>query len=179
MYSPEKRPRLVTGIIVAMTAGIFLLDLLEPLGVYDWALYFIPLFFTFWLKGRRYMILLAVSCTALSYLSLVFSTPSISFTSAIINRSLGAVVLWIMALILLQRRQGEEEREKLVGELQDALAKIKVLRGLLRICSHCKRIRDNEDQWHSVEAYVTKHTEADFAHEICPECLHKHYPEHT
>src|SRR5437879_852275 len=179
MYSLEKRPHLVTGILVAMTAGTFLLDLLEPLGVYDWALYFIPLFFTFWLKGRHYAMLVAASCTVLSYLSLAFSNPSISFTIATINRSLGAVVFWIMALILLQRRQGEEEREKLIGELQAALAKIKVLGGLLRICSHCKKIRDDKNKWHAVEAYVSQHTEADFVHGICPECLTKHYSGHT
>ncbi len=178
MYSLKRHPSLVTGLIVAMIAGIFLLDLLEPLAVYDWALYFIPLFFTFWSKGRHYSILVAASCTILIYLAFVLSPLVVSFT-ATINRSLGVVVLWIMALILLQRRLGEEEREKLVGELKDALAKIRVLRGLLRICSHCKKIRDDKDQWHSVEAYVTKHTEADFAHEICPECLHKHYPEPT
>ena len=74
-----------------------------------------------------------------------------------------------------ERKRAQKEGERLITELQDALAKIKILRGMLPICSHCKRIRDDKDQWHTVEAYMTKHTEADFTHGICPECLNKLY----
>lgn len=76
-----------------------------------------------------------------------------------------------------RRKQVEEEREALIGELQDALAQVKTLSGLLPICSNCKRIRDSEGQWHSVEAYIRSRSEADFSHGICPECARKLYPE--
>ena len=69
------------------------------------------------------------------------------------------------------------ERGKLVGELRDALSKIKTLRGLLPICSYCKKIRDDKGYWEQVEAYIEKHTDAQFSHCICRECLKKISPE--
>jgi HAMP domain-containing protein len=64
-------------------------------------------------------------------------------------------------------------QEELVRELQKALSKIKTLSGLLPICSWCKRIRDDKGYWKQVEVYVSEHSEADFTHGICPECLKK------
>ena len=62
-------------------------------------------------------------------------------------------------------------------ELKEALANIKTLRGLLPICSYCKRIRDDKGFWQRVESYIDQHSEAKFSHGICPECLKKHFPE--
>ncbi|MEK6605407.1 MAG: hypothetical protein AABY77_05915, partial [Nitrospirota bacterium] len=76
-----------------------------------------------------------------------------------------------------ERKLAQKERERLIAELQDALANIKVLRGLLPICSHCKKIRDEEGDWQMVETYVREHSNADFSHGICPECLSRLYPE--
>jgi hypothetical protein len=57
-----------------------------------------------------------------------------------------------------------------VLELQAALADVKQLSGFLPICSYCKKIRDDGDYWHQVEAYVAQHSAAKFSHSICPEC---------
>jgi hypothetical protein len=76
-----------------------------------------------------------------------------------------------------ERKRAHKERERLITELQAALANIKVLRGLLPICSHCKKIRGEEGAWHVVEVFVRDHSEADFSHSICPECLNRMYPE--
>ncbi len=54
---------------------------------------------------------------------------------------------------------------------------VKVLQGLLPICSHCKQIRDEEDEWSSLESYIDGHSEAQFSHSICPDCMTTHYPE--
>jgi hypothetical protein len=56
--------------------------------------------------------------------------------------------------------------------------RIETLRGIVPICSFCKQIRDDKGYWNKVEAYVSKHTEAEFSHGICPECIKKHYPEY-
>ena len=63
--------------------------------------------------------------------------------------------------------------------LDRAEAQQKVLGGLLPICSHCKRIRDDKGYWSQVESYVSKHSEAEFSHSLCPECLAEFYPEHA
>jgi len=78
---------------------------------------------------------------------------------------------------LEEQRRGAEEREKLIGELQDALAQLKVLRGILPICANCKKIRDDQGYWKQVETYIRDHSEADFSHSICPECAKILYPE--
>jgi PAS domain S-box-containing protein len=67
----------------------------------------------------------------------------------------------------------KHERDK----LQDALAKVKTLSGMLPICSNCKKIRDDKGYWNQIESYIAKHTEVDFSHSICPECAKKLYPE--
>jgi PAS domain S-box-containing protein len=69
-----------------------------------------------------------------------------------------------------ERKQAEAEREQLIAELQDALAQVSTLRGLLPICSCCKKIRDDQGYWTSVEVYVMAHSQAEFTHGICPEC---------
>jgi phosphoserine phosphatase RsbU/P len=57
-----------------------------------------------------------------------------------------------------------------VRELEEALAQVKQLKGLLPICAYCKRIRDDRDYWHQVESYITAHSDAHFSHGICPSC---------
>lgn len=67
-------------------------------------------------------------------------------------------------------KQAAHEREVLVRDLQDALAELQTLREILPICSYCRKVRDDKDYWHSVEAYVAKHTATQFSHSICPDC---------
>ena len=76
-----------------------------------------------------------------------------------------------------ERKRAEEEREKLIRELQDALANVKTLRGLLPICAYCKKIRDDKGYWNRLESYIRDHSGAEFTHGICPECLKKLYPD--
>jgi DNA-binding response OmpR family regulator len=77
---------------------------------------------------------------------------------------------------MLRIRRAEEERDRLIVELREALATVKVLRGLIPICSHCKRILDDQGYWNRLEQYLHEHTEAEFTHALCPACLEKHYP---
>lgn len=73
----------------------------------------------------------------------------------------------------IERKRIEGERDRLIHELQEALAKVKHLSGMLPICAWCKKVRDDQDYWKEVEGYVTAHSEADFRHGICPPCLAK------
>ena len=72
-----------------------------------------------------------------------------------------------------ERKKHELEREKLIGELQVALANVRTLHGLLPICAWCKQIRNDEGYWQSVEDYIQAHSDAQFTHGICPDCLEK------
>ncbi|MBZ5516254.1 MAG: response regulator, partial [Acidobacteriia bacterium] len=71
-------------------------------------------------------------------------------------------------VVELQRSLAER-----VVELEQALNRVKLLQGLLPICSYCKKIRDDRNYWRQVEAYISEHSEAVFSHGICPECFEK------
>ena len=73
--------------------------------------------------------------------------------------------------------QQKRELERVNKELQDALDNIKELEGIVPICAHCKKIRDSGDEWQKLEAYIEKHSEAQFSHGICPDCMEQLYPE--
>ena len=83
------------------------------------------------------------------------------------NRQLGSEVE--------ERKKAEQEKENIISELQKTLAEIKILRGILPICSFCKKIRNDKGYWDQVEIYVGQHSDAEFSHSICPECVDKHY----
>ncbi len=78
-----------------------------------------------------------------------------------------------------ERKRVEEEKERLIVELQCALTQVKRLSGLIPICASCKKIRDDTGYWRQVEEYVSDHSEAKFSHGICPDCIKSQYPEYA
>ena len=85
--------------------------------------------------------------------------------------------LKIAVEIALHMAGVEAEREQLIAELQEALSKVKALSGLLPICASCKKIRNDKGYWQAVEGYIGEHSEAEFTHGICPDCVKKLYPD--
>jgi len=75
-------------------------------------------------------------------------------------------------IIKLQRALAERVRE-----LEEEKKHVKTLQGLIPICMHCHRIRDDAEIWQRLETYIEKHSSAAFSHSLCPECLEKYYPE--
>lgn len=82
-----------------------------------------------------------------------------------------------LATSVLERRQAEAGRLKVIGELHEALHNIKTLKGLLPICAACKKVRDDQGYWADIESYIRHHSDADFTHGICPACAERLYPE--
>lgn len=74
------------------------------------------------------------------------------------------------------RKRIEQEREKTIQELQAALNNVRTLKGLIPICANCKKIRDDSGYWSEVEKYISVHSNVDFTHGICPDCMKKLYP---
>lgn len=79
-------------------------------------------------------------------------------------------LIYSVARDVTEHKQAEQERERLLNELQTALAEVKELQTILPICMYCKSIRDGENYWRTVEAYITHHTNTTFTHGICPTC---------
>ncbi len=87
----------------------------------------------------------------------------------------GGTSIGSLAMItdISDRKRMEVERETLIADLQDALANVKTLKGLLPICAWCNKVRDEGGDWHPMEVYIKIHSDASFSHGICPECRGK------
>jgi hypothetical protein len=75
------------------------------------------------------------------------------------------------------RKEAEANKEMLIIDLQKSLKEVKALRGLLPICSSCKKVRDDKGYWNQIESYIQERSDAEFSHSICPECAKKLYPD--
>ena len=112
-----------------------------------------------------------------------FANHSYFRESAVSVAYLLSVVIWNLSLaerLRLSERTAREQLEVQVGErtrdLQQALDEVKNLSGLLPICSSCKKIRGDHGYWQGVEQYLHEHTEAQFSHSVCPDCMESLYP---
>lgn len=76
---------------------------------------------------------------------------------------------------IAERKELEQEREKLIAQLQEALAQVKTLSGFLPICASCKKIRDDSGYWKQIESYLSAHADVTFSHGMCPDCAQKLY----
>lgn len=74
-----------------------------------------------------------------------------------------------------EKKTLEADRERLITELRAALAEVKRLSGLLPICASCKKIRNHRNEWQPIEVYIRDHSEAQFTHSLCPECVKRLY----
>lgn len=82
--------------------------------------------------------------------------------------------IYSVARDVTESKRDAEEREELVRSLQTALEEVRTLREILPICSYCRKIRDDENYWHTVESYISHHTATRFSHGICPSCMAAH-----
>lgn len=92
-----------------------------------------------------------------------------------IKNSVGRIIgASMIARDINEQKRHQQEREQLIAELQTALAQVKSLHGLLPICASCKKVRDDQGYWTQVEVYVMNHSNAEFTHGICPDCLQQY-----
>lgn len=97
-----------------------------------------------------------------------------------------AIITWLFSVLLIGIGAGVffritnpilDKLNKTITSLEKALKEVKTLRGIIPICSFCKKIRNDEGYWDLVEFYFEKHTDVDFSHSVCPNCMKEHYPE--
>jgi PAS domain S-box-containing protein len=82
-------------------------------------------------------------------------------------------LIYSIARDITERRQAQSERERLLAQLQTALAEVRELQRVLPICMYCKSIRDEENAWRTIEQYISDHTHTRFSHGICPTCYER------
>lgn len=146
---------------IGMGAGILAMDYAIGPNIAIAYLFLVPVALAAHYSGRLWGIGLAL-VLPLSQLSFHFGwRGAASIEDSLANMIIRILVLGGTAwLIDIVRRQAEE---------------IKILRGILPICMYCKKIRNSEQQWQSIEAYITEHSEAKFSHTFCPECGRQYY----
>lgn len=101
----------------------------------------------------------------------------IEFSSVVFQNPAGESRTCLILPDITERKAAEAERERLIQELKQAVARVKSLSGLLPMCASCRKIRDPQGAWHELENYIRSHTEADFTHGICPDCRRELYPD--
>ena len=151
--------------ILCAAIGVFILDLFIPKGVADGLLYVAPVaWITLWSNRHEasLVLLVAAMCTVCAVAGFFLSPPGL-FWLGLANRGITIFVVWLTVALSLTRKRVEEE--------------VKALRGLLPICSYCKKIRDDKGYWKQIEVYIAANSQADFSHGLCPECGIEHYPD--
>ncbi|MCH7619764.1 MAG: hypothetical protein IH880_08370, partial [Candidatus Marinimicrobia bacterium] len=101
------------------------------------------------------------------------------YLMVVMNRFLSLAAVWVTSILIVFWKRSEEERVRLASVLTESEEEVKILSGLLPICASCKKIRDDEGLWNQVEEYIHEHSEAQFSHGLCPDCMKKLYPEYV
>ncbi|HEO70249.1 MAG TPA: PAS domain S-box protein [Candidatus Hydrogenedentes bacterium] len=132
-------------------------------------------------KLRQAILDSARDMTPFEYETLISLKPGRSRWVRLLTRprrnEVGDTIWEGVMLDVTDRRKVEQEREKLIQELRNALAQIKTLRGLLPICACCKKVRDDNGYWNQIEHYLSQHSDVYFTHGFCPDCLKELYKE--
>lgn len=152
-------------LVVAVAGTTLLLDFLTGPAILFPIVYVLPIGLAAWYGARWLAIGLAI-VMPLAHLALELYMwgQTGALAHVLVNATIRmAVLLLIAALVGIAPQYLELQR------------KVRVLEGFLPICSHCKRIRGNNAEWHQLEQYISTHSEAKFTHSLCPDCVRKYY----
>ena len=165
----------IVAVCVAVSLAIDWLDYVTGEKYEFFIFYFAPIGVAAWHAGRGAgLFMAAVSAAAWSesdFLSHALYSPAVGLWDTLMR--LTAFV--ILALVIAAIRDELREQRRLNAELAGAMAEIKQLKGILPMCTFCRKIRDGQNQWVPFERYIAQHTEAQVSHGMCPACYKKHY----
>jgi len=159
---------LVIGVIVAIGVG----DAITDPRLAWFAFYFAPIAYATWTLGRLEASITVVVATSVWVLAALMGSEfdvGIGVWNATIRLAAFSAVAWAVSLM----RAALERERQIATELRSALEELRLLRGLLPVCSTCRKIRDESEQWVSLEAYLSRHAGARFSHGYCPTCYKK------
>jgi K+-sensing histidine kinase KdpD len=129
--------------------------------------YVLPVILAAWYSGMWPALGLAIAVPVfrLMFLVLPQSSPG-QMASVALATALRGVVIGFLALWFARLAEFERSLQR----------RVKILEGMLPICAYCKNIRNDTGDWERMEAYISRRSEAEFSHGICPSCSEKHYP---
>ena len=160
---PKKSVLIVFWIILAIL--ILIIDYCTGPFIQFPFLYVVPVLFVSWYHGKWWGLAFALVLPLVRlYYNTVWSVPWTLFEGTI-NAVIRIFILALLAYLV----------DRVARESTSAKEEVKLLEGLLPICSSCKKIRDSNNEWQQLEAYIMHHSEAKFTHGVCPECAQKLY----
>ncbi|MFN7958403.1 MAG: hypothetical protein U0P46_08795 [Holophagaceae bacterium] len=104
------------------------------------------------------------------YLQTWYREAALSGSAVLGLITLSLVLAWMARTTWRKQLAAQAERDRLIQDLTQALTEVKNLKGMLPICGHCKKIRDDQGYWNHLESYISEHTDATFTHGVCPDC---------
>jgi hypothetical protein len=154
------------------------LDYLSGPELHFFVFHFLPIAFVSWYTNRQVAVFFTVTAAGtwlvLNYLEgVVYSHWFIRYW----NAGMRLMVFLIIALAVGYIKRQLAQEQQLNRQLSTALAEVKRLSGFLPICASCKKIRNDQGYWEQIEIYIRAHSEAEFTHSLCPECLQHLYPD--
>jgi hypothetical protein len=130
-------------------------------------MYLLPIVLASWYNGRGWGLVFSVGMPLVHLTYRKFWITPFALSDALVNAAIQIAVFcafcYLVHKVVVQNRALEQE--------------IRTLQGILPICSFCKRIRNAEGTWESLEGYITKRSEAEFSHSVCPQCAKENYPD--
>ena len=139
--------------------------------------YALPVAMIAWGVGRLAGTFAAAWATTVWFgANILFANPYSSTFYALWNTALRGGWFLTVALTISRIRADLDRERQLNATLNDTLAQVRELQGLLPICAWCKKIRNDEGYWEQLETYVRRHTRAQFTHGICPACVESQFP---
>lgn len=178
---PSERAALYRNLTVAVVAVALATALSFPLReIFTHSrglLLFVSIMFSAWYGGMKPGIVASI-LAAISFTVFFNDQHAMNFNLVGAARLFVYSAACITATYLMAQRNRALSTALVSNQqLERALEEIRVLRGILPICMHCKQIRDAEGSWQEVEQYIASQTDAKFSHGVCPDCMSKHYPE--
>ncbi len=159
---------------LATAAVVFLADLLMPQGAALGVAHVLVILISLRIGDRRVTYGLALLCTLLTLWGFHLSPAASGAMDPVMiltNRLAAFLAIWSAAFLGIRLTTAIAQREA-------AMKEIKILKGCLPICAHCKKIRDGHEAWVQLEEYLLHHSEAIFSHSICPGCMDEHFGEY-
>jgi len=161
-----KHPRLMPVYWIALSLLIIAVDHLTDPYIQFPILFLLPVTFASVYNGRWWGVGLAVSMPVIRCYFEILIVPWAA-TQETINTGINLIVLAGFAVLI----------DRTAQQTRALLREVTLLRGILPICSFCKKIRKEDNTWEHMETYITNRSKAQFSHSVCPDCLHIHYPD--
>lgn len=177
-YLSRKSKSFIINIALAMLCLVGLIDYATGYEFAFSLFYLLPIILVSWFVSRKAGMLFSLMSSLIIFVADYFAGKSFMPPFAELwNLSIHFCFFIIIAFLITLLKSEFDEHMRLIVAQKVSLNEIKVLSGMLPICASCKNIRDDKGYWNQIETYISEHSEVQFSHSVCPNCMEKLYPE--